>query len=428
VTRSGWSAPSYDVLVVGAGLAGLTAAARLAESGAKVMLVAKGVGATHLGPGTIDVLGYAGDGDRVVERPGEGLAGLGPEHPYTRVGGADAVARSLDWFKRQFDDGPLAGYRYQGSLEENVVLPTTVGAPKPSALVPETMAGGDLRTGGPMLVVGFRVLRDFHAAYLADNVSRGGVAARAVVLDRRVDGRPEANSMGLAKALDDPASRREIADEVGRLAGDEARVGFPAGLGAADPHGVWRDLEARLGRPVFEIPTLPPSVPGMRVFRTLRDRLRAHGGRIVLNSVAVSAERANGRIESVRATAAARELTYRARWIVLATGGVASGGIELDSHWQARETALGLPLAGVPAPDQPRFGADYFGEHPFSRVGVAVDEGLRPVDASGARVVENVLVAGATLAGARPWKEKSGDGVSLASGYRAAELIMEESQ
>ena len=48
-------------------------------------------------------------------------------------------------------------------------------------------------------------------------------------------------------------------------------------------------------------------------------------------------------------------------------------------------------------------------------------------DASGARVVENVLVAGATLAGARPWKEKSGDGVSLASGHRAAELIMEES-
>jgi glycerol-3-phosphate dehydrogenase subunit B len=424
VTRSGWSAPSYDVLVIGAGLAGLTAGARLAEAGAKVMLIAKGVGATHLGPGTIDVLGYAPER---VERPGEALAALEADHPYARIGGADAVARSADWFKRQFEDGPLQGYGYQGSLEENVVLPTTVGVPKPSALVPETMTAGDLRSGGTMLVVGFRVLRDFHAAYLADNVSRGGVPARAAVLDRRLDGRPEANSLALAKTLDDPAERRAIADEVGRLAGDEARIGLPAGLGAEDPHGVWRDLEARLGRPVFEIPTLPPSVPGIRVFRTLRDRLRAHGGRIVLNSVAVSAERATGRVESVRATAAGRELTYRARWIVLATGGVGSGGIELDSHWQARETALGLPLAGVPAPHEPRFGADYFGEHPFSRAGVVVDAGLRPVDASGARVVENVLVAGATLAGARPWKEKSGDGVSLASGHRAAELIMEES-
>ena len=39
---------------------------------------------------------------------------------------------------------------------------------------------------------------------------------------------------------------------------------------------------------------------------------------------------------------------------------------------------------------------------------------------------DNVLVAGATLAGAEPWREKSGDGLSLATGYRAAELILGE--
>jgi len=83
-------------------------------------------------------------------------------------------------------------------------------------------------------------------------------------------------------------------------------------------------------------------------------------------------------------------------------------------------------LSGVPGPDEPRFGPEYFGEHAFARVGVAVDDGLRPVDDTGARVADNVLVAGATLAGAKPWQEKSGDGLSLASGHRAAELIMEE--
>jgi len=35
-----------------------------------------------------------------------------------------------------------------------------------------------------------------------------------------------------------------------------------------------------------------------------------------------------------------------------------------------------------------------------------------------------VLVAGATLAGAEPWREKSGDGISLATGHRAAELAL----
>jgi len=55
----------YDVVVIGAGVAGLTAATRLAESGARVCVLAKGVGSTHLAPGTVDVLGY--DPERVED-------------------------------------------------------------------------------------------------------------------------------------------------------------------------------------------------------------------------------------------------------------------------------------------------------------------------------------------------------------------------
>ena len=61
----------HDVIVVGTGLAGLTAAVRLAESGARVLVLAKGVGATHLSGGTIDVLGYAPER---VDRPARGAA------------------------------------------------------------------------------------------------------------------------------------------------------------------------------------------------------------------------------------------------------------------------------------------------------------------------------------------------------------------
>jgi glycerol-3-phosphate dehydrogenase subunit B len=102
--------------------------------------------------------------------------------------------------------------------------------------------------------------------------------------------------------------------------------------------------------------------------------------------------------------------------VVLATGGFAAGGLELDSHWRAREVALGLPVSGVPSEE--RFLPEYFGDHPMGRAGVAVDRELRPEGH------ENVRVAGATLAGAQPWREKSGDGISLATGFRAAELIL----
>src|SRR3954469_24843128 len=412
----------HDAVVVGAGVAGLTAAVRLAEGGARVVVLAKGVGATHLSPVTIDVLGY--DPDR-VERPLEALGRLieeRPEHPYALVG-ADGVRTAVDWFKERFADGPLAPYAYTGDVERNMLLPTAVGAVRPSAVVAETIAGGDVGEG-EVCVVGFRALKDFHPRLLADNLSRTqGVAARGVELDLTPEGRADVNALGFARAFDDPGFRGQLTIRLAdRLRGAE-RVALPAVLGIADPHGAWADLQDRLGRPVFEVPTLPPSVPGMRVFATLRERLRRAGGRVVLNNVVTGAEHSGGRVTGVRARVGLRDAVYGADWVVLATGGFASGGLELDSRWVGRETAFGLPVAGIPAIGSDRFGPSYFGSHPMGRAGVVVDAEQRPLDPEGGQVFENVLVAGATLAGAEPWREKSGDGLRLATGHRAAGLI-----
>jgi glycerol-3-phosphate dehydrogenase subunit B len=278
------------------------------------------------------------------------------------------------------------------------------------------MADGDLRAGGPLCIVGLRPLKDFHAAFAADNLG-----ARSVELEASVQGRPDVNSLGYARAFEEAGFRSSLASQILPSLRADERVGFPAVLGVQDPHGVWSDLRERLGRPVFEIPTLPPSVPGMRVFRILRDAVRAAGGRVIVGSEVVGAERSDGRVEAVRAHAAGHDVTYRADWLVLATGGFASGGLELDSSWRARDTVLDLPVTGV---GEERFRPEYLGSHPMGRAGVAVDGELRPVDAGGARVYENVLVAGATLAGAEPWREHSGEGISLATGYRAGGLIV----
>ena len=349
----------HDVVVVGTGLAGLTAAVRLAESGARVLVLAKGVGSTHLSGGTIDVLGYAPDR---VERPGEAVAALvaaEPGHPYAHVG-ADGIAAAVDWFKARIAHAPLAPYAYTGGLEENLLLPTAVGVPRPSALVPVTMAGGDLRADGPICVVGFRALKDFHPALLADNLRRAGHEARAVELDLLPETRRDVNALGFARAFDDPAFRGEVMRQVAARLGAGERVAFPAVLGIADPHAVWSALERGLGRPVFEVPTLPPSVPGMRVFAILREALPRAGGRIVLNNVVTGAERDGARVTALRARVGLREERRGADWVVLATGGFASGGLELDSHWAAREVALGLPVAGVPGPGEERFRPGYF--------------------------------------------------------------------
>jgi glycerol-3-phosphate dehydrogenase subunit B len=417
----------HDVLVVGTGLAGLTAAVRLAQAGARVRVLAKGVGATHLAGGTIDVLGYA---PMRIDRPREALAALAaehPGHPYAHVG-AQRVAAALDWFKAQVAGGSLAPYAYTGSLDENMLLPTAVGVPKPSAVVPVTMAAGDVRAlQNSVVAVGFRGLKDYHPALLADGLSRTtSVAARATELHLSVEGRPEFNALGLARAFDRREFRRTVIGELSSRLRPNDVVAFPAALGIAAPHAVWSELEHGLGRPVFEVPTLPPSVPGMRVFAILREALRRAGGSVVLNNVVVGAEHTNGRVRALRVRVGLREERHEADWIVLATGGFASGGLDLDSNWTAHETALGLPVAGMPEPGGARFVEEYFAEHPIARAGVAVDGRLRPLGADGEPVFENVLVTGATLAGAEPWKEKSGDGLSLSTGYMAAERVLAE--
>ncbi len=140
---------NFDVVVLGCGVAGLTAATRLAEGGARVCVLAKGVGSTHLAPGTVDVLGHDPSGR--VESPASALPGFvaaHPDHPYALIG-VDAIEPALEWFAALMQRGPQSGYSYTGSLERNHLLPTAVGAIRPSALVPETMAAGDAGSQAP---------------------------------------------------------------------------------------------------------------------------------------------------------------------------------------------------------------------------------------------------------------------------------------
>jgi glycerol-3-phosphate dehydrogenase subunit B len=417
---------SYDTVVIGAGLAGLTAALRLTEAGQRVAVLAKGVGATHLAPPTIDVLGYT---NGPIDSPALALpefAAANPQHPYRQLS-IELLRGSLDWFKTRLSD---QGYR--GGLDENFFVPTAVGAAKPTALLPETMAAGDLRQGGRFVFVGLRGLKDFFPAYLADNVARAERPGDAPVTTRVVELAPplgragDVSSLGFAQRLEQADFRDAVLTELDRNLVPGEIVGFPAVLGIEGAGEVWRELETRLGHPVFEVPTLPPSVPGIRVYETMTSALRRQGARLVIGSTVAGAERSNGRLEGVVAQTAGRPLTYRARSFVLATGGFASAGLELDSTGKVRETALDLPVAGLPGANEPLFGTGYFDEHALSRAGVAVDESRRPVDGEGAPVYANLHAAGATLAGAVPWREGSGNGLSLASGYAAASAILGE--
>lgn len=409
----------HDVVVVGAGLAGLTCALRLAEGGKKVLVLARGMGAIQVAGGTIDVLGYAPE--RVGE-PARALGGFIAEnfgHPYARVG-EQRIAAACDWFK----GGPLP-YAYEGDLARNFFLPTAAGAVKPAALVPVTMAAGDIRAGGRFLIAGFSALKDFYPAYAAANLMRAGdgVEARPVMLNVAPQGEADVTPLGFARHFDDPGGRRDMVAELRPQIEPGESVGFPAVLGLTEVPRTWPEIQDELGAPVFEIPTLPPSVPGLRLLRALRAALRERGARMITGAE-VTAAGAGRRVPAVTTQAANRKIRHELDDLVLATGGFASGGLTMDSYGNVRETVVGLPVTGVPAPDEARFSPKYFGSHPMSSAGVAVDDELRPLDEEENIVYENVRVVGATLGGAEPWREKSGDGISLATGVAAADAVL----
>jgi glycerol-3-phosphate dehydrogenase subunit B len=411
---------NYDSIVVGAGLAGLTAALRLAEGEQRVLLIAKGLGGTHLAPATIDVLGY--DGSDRIPSPRAALprfVGSHPEHPYARL------STELDWLSSR---APELGY--SGGLDQNWLLPTAIGVSKPTALAPETMVGGDLRRGGNFVFVGLRGLKDFNAAYVSENLEHANlpstVSTRALELEPPVGRDVDVGTLGFARRFEEAGFRDWIVEALLHELLPDERVGFPAVLGLENTGTIWRELERRLEHRVFEVPMLPPSAQGIRLYEALTRTLRTAGGRILIGDRVVGGKTENGRVVEVVAQTASRPVAYQAKSFVLASGGFASVGLEMDSRGTVRETVFGLPPTGVPEPGQAKFSPDYFDAQPLARAGLAVDELLRPVGKDGGVVYENLHAAGAIIGGAIPWREHSGNGISVATGYAAASAILKK--
>lgn len=414
-----------DILVIGAGLAGLTAAWQASSQGKKTRLVAKGWGATYWHSGCIDVLGHHPlDEQQPVESPAEAVAQLiaeQPQHPYALIG-LDRLAEALEAFQALFAQ---AGYPMHGSLERNWLLPSAVGTFRPTCLAPEMMIAGDLRQDGSMLIVGFQQMGDFYPNLVADNLSLQGIPASHIRLDLpTLQARRFTTPTILARMLELPAFRAEMLTALRPHLGSAERIGFPAILGLDQPLVVKAALEAELGRPVFEIPVLPPSVPGIRLHRILKEAIEANGGQVYDGMKAVGAAGLDGRITAVYTEAAARRRTHRANHFVLATGGILGGGIVTDHEGRVNETIFDLPVT-APARRTEWFRQEFMHKegHPIYRAGLTVNRQLQPLNGGDQPLYDNLYAAGTTLAHCEVIRERSLEGVALATGYCAGRSV-----
>ena len=414
-----------DVLVVGAGLAGLTAVWQLATQQKKVRLVSKGWGATHWHSGCLDVLGYYPiDEGQPVESPGVTLAKLvadQPQHPYALVG-VSGVEAALTAFQTLCAE---AGYPLHGSLDKNWLLPSAVGTFRPTCLAPETMVAGDLRRDDPMLIVGLKQLVDFYPNIIAENLAKQGVDAAHLMLDLPELAQRNFNTpVSLGSMMERPDFRTELARLIKPKLGKAKRVGLPAILGRQPSLAIKNDLEKQLGLPVFEIPGLPPSLLGLRLHAILLGAIERAGGRVFHGLEGVGIESEGGQVTAVLTESAARHKPHRFDRYVVATGGILGGGIVTDYQGQAREVVFDLPVTG-PESRRDWFEQDFMDPngHPVYRAGLKVNAQFQPVNGGSQPVYSNVYAAGTTLSHSEVIRERSFEGVALSTGFAVGNLL-----
>jgi glycerol-3-phosphate dehydrogenase subunit B len=418
----------HDILVIGAGLTGLTAALTAAQAGNRVKVIAKGLGALHWSAGTIDVLGYTAGGEE-VEHPIDEAGRLLSPHPYSLVG-SERVRDALAWFR---DEAGNSGVAYaasaaNGNENTNTWLPSPAGARRPAFLSPDAQAPGNLRLQTPILVVGLDGMRDFFPELIAANLVKQGFRARAAHIPlATVTDRRDINTVQLARALDDADTVRRMADEISTHLQAGERIGLPAIVGLDKHTDSMAALRQATGADVFEIPTLPPSVPGIRLHRSLVARLDTLGVRVEAGMEVIGFHADGDEIRWVETETSARPLRHQASKFLLATGGILGGGFTGSSAGRLREDVFDLPLN---APDgrsewiRSEF-LDPRGQ-PIFQAGVTVNDNFQPVDANNDVLYGNLWAAGGLLAHADPIRERSLEGLAIATGRTATLAVLSQ--
>jgi glycerol-3-phosphate dehydrogenase subunit B len=177
---------------------------------------------------------------------------------------------------------------------------------------------------------------------------------------------------------------------------------------------------------VFEIPTLPPSLPGLRLERALRRSALAAGCRILEGSAAIGridGRHGAGRARGVVAATPAGHRPLDGSRVVLATGGALHGGWHAERSGRIHESVFDIPLPAA-SEREAWVGASALGPQPYAGFGLSVNARMQPCDASGRPYFDNVFACGGLLAGADRSRERNRQGIDLVTAYAAVEAAL----
>lgn len=414
-----------QLMVVGAGMAGMAATLFAAQKGLQVVQAGL-TGEVIYASGVFDLLGvYPPEKRQVVSDPWaalEELRAAEPHHPYARLTAAE-IRTAMDTLTDYLGG---IGQPYTGSPEENTTLLTSVGTVKRTYRVPASMAAGSkaLAAKAPCLLVDLDGLRGFSARQMTATLAQTWPALRAATIQV-----PGTTAHGpkypehVARALEVEAERQRFAAAIAPHVKDAQYVGLPAVLGIYKTPEILADLEAYLKVPVFEIPTMPPAITGLRLKEAFEHHLPSLGVDAYYHHKVLTARpQAEGGFE-LKIGKTEAERTVRAERVLLATGRFIGKGLTPERDG-IHEALFDLPVHQPSHRDQWYAGTFLAPEgHAVSRAGLEVDDSFRPITAEGRVVNAHLHAVGSILAHQDWMRTKSGVGIAVASAWGAVKAI-----
>ncbi|TKF18955.1 glycerol-3-phosphate dehydrogenase subunit GlpB [Vibrio genomosp. F6] len=428
----------FDVAIIGGGVAGYTAGLRCLEAGLKTVLVSQGQSAMHFSSGSIDLLGQTPD-HQAVQFPLNAIRQFPqnfPLHPYAKLGAAK-VENALNWYQHKLTQLGLP--LHQQANGENHFRITPMGTLKATWMsqpfVHQVTTQASSLAFKKIMMVSIEGFRDFQPQIAVDNLAKDpmfkGIEVSSLNVSinafKTMERNPhELRSIDLSRVLKDESEFNAFADQLMTHASQDDLVVLPAILGNGDGLALMTKLKARTGLNFHEVPTMPPSLLGIRVEETMSQAFIRLGGTLLKGDYAIGGEineTENGTELSILNTKNLSDLPLKAEHYILASGSFFSKGL-IAGHQEISEPVFNLDVCHAGLRETWREN-DFFTDkrHLFMSFGVETDQHFRPSIAG--KTLNNVYCAGAILAHYNPVVEGSGSGVAISTAHSISEAIIQ---
>ena len=403
----------FDTVIIGGGLAGLLCGIRLNENGQRCAIVSRGQSALSFSSGSLDLLATTLPLDHAIAE----LAQTHPDHPYSKLG-VERVRHYAQQTQTLLAD---CGLVLHGDVDTPHLRVTPLGALRKAWLSPQEVPlkpASALRIG----VVNISGFLDFQPQLAAGALRKQGIEAKAEeielpVLDSLRDNPSEFRAVNIARLLDAPEHHAALYAALRPLSEQYDMLYFPACFDLAD-NTLYQRLNEQLACPLRLLPTLPPSVPGMRMQHLLQQRFIRSGGSWMPGDEVLRASIRNGAISELW-TRKHEDVPLRARNVVLASGSFFSNGL-IATRERVREAIFDLDVIQT-AGRNDWYGDDVFAAQPWQQFGVRTDahlHGLRQGEP-----INNLYVIGSVLGGFDAVAQGCGGGVCAITALHAAAQI-----